>query len=1427
MTTETTTTTNPDTPRVFSAAELAKCRALLAEGAAKLVSKESGTWRKAAAQDGQTGWEYKAYVRLVRKWERISEGDRALCEEFLRRYASAGNQSEGLEVTDPKADRETYKGTWKMVRTALSVLRTDPAGQGVFQTLVWPAEFDGEFGEFCAESSPLHHEDAKAFANAPEPPSTHAHANVKGHIYRVNATVNPEDGTWQGQEVDDIARTPPLFGTWSRSADSWTLRIRGEHREWPLFQTPGATTAEELQELAEGFAAEEDSENSEGSEDSEVPAIQELDWAHAVMTSTADMDPYGMFSVSVEIVFPVATLVATVRVQKRQVEVSASYSNLAVPPTLADATAALPTTDAATYAALDDLADYFIVDGGAPRKNEFGLLDGTVTWRIPVQDSTVGNGGGLAGTWSRSAERLTLRIRGDYQVSPPFPVAGAASVAGILALAQPFRGSAPEGASPVWDRPVMTSSADMDAYGLFSVTAEIAWPVPQVARHAHAHDRYIDIDFSFSNRSAVPTAAELGGGGLSDALSAYAVLASGGVPRKNEFGLLDGSGTWRIPRTRLTGWIRVRNDGGENPVYRCRGWNLPGDAQRAGSASVPSAATCTVKVTVTLPVSGGRFEVDGEGYVSGTDVRLPAGTHTVSFPAVPGYVAPAAFQTQGGTYTRAYSAIPGSAGAPVEAFRIDAARGVWWPEAESEWADECDEGGFYRSGGVLYRFDGEDFVVVAESAAQAVDAQEGTYTVREAMKAGKIYRVDGVAPEFYRRRPGHVPRGGAVGQRLTFYSADALLLDNDDHAVGFLDGLDTWSISTDSEPEEPAPNTVYLGSNGAVVVGAADGQETVHWLVTANGAVAEAAIFEPVDVAGASASIGWVDFSHACEAGTCYVTRSGSWFCNGTTVAAVSPVECLWLDRETARFVDEEDAEDVEDCEADGHYLFDGTLWHWDGEAMVNVTEGAVRVAAVDTETARVAVTPEADCLYWDSNEGDLYARSASDTSSLVALDWVGATSVDAETGTYVCNGSSVTPTETCIVFAEATDEWYRIEVDGTTRTTTLLVSPVVLEAVSSESGGRILGWVDAELGEHYAVRRETDTAFYCCHLDGDNHAVLEEIEPEECQWLDARTGKWAAGYFFESAAVAGTFYAWNGSVWYFDGTAFGERNEAERAEAVQLGTAENPVLVASADTANGTVVLWGDETQTAVAAVAGTVYLDVSGAGLGTYYRHDGTALAAWTPTASAVVEAGGGGGAGEGWFGAGSDGSMYFLTVPFPVAWRWRPDEYCCTTSVQLEFNDFGLVDAVWTVELEKNPWWGNGNGVTFVCDRDFPRSVLYAHEYTQYRNGAGYQTGNWVDEHGNNVSTASEAETASGTVQTKKYKLVTTTGTVTIKAFSTLSRAAAAANIAARAQANPDLYHYKVHSDLSRHGHWWVVTLHEDRREKVEYTLTVTTK
>lgn len=535
MSGETTTTLNGQT---LSPQDMAHVRKLLSEDAAVLVECVRFNVRGA---DGSVS----PRRRMVRQWPRISDGERALCEAYLGVYASADNTTPSATVSNPKAGRETYAGAWRMIRTDLSRIRTDPAQQGVYQTLLFPADRDGNSGEFCSEDSVLHHEDAQLFSEASALPAQHAQATA-GTIIRLNFNVDPETGLYSGQVVTDTAKPSAIYGTWSRSADRWTLRIRGEHCAAPLFPRASQTATADILALAAGIGA-------------------------------------------------------------------------------------------------------------------------------------------------------------------PFP-----------------------GPAPSLSNPVLVSNADMDQYGLFSVTAEVSFPIAQLLAVAHAHRRYIDIDVSFGNRASVPTLdeAKTAANPPSGGIAGFEVVASFSA-RQNEFGLLDGSMTWRLPLAEKFGWCRVSSDE-ENPAWRYWAWNQNGDWSPSGGET--PAATGTLLVKSSPRDIGAFFTVSKQGlgewsFPCGTTVTLPAGTgYALSYTAPDGYTAPAGigFTISDGVDTVLagnFAAIEGGIAAPVAALYVRPQDNVALLEDELE---DCPVDTWYFLKGVYIDADGERSV------------REGEYFYDDLSEAGVI-----------------------------------------------------------------------------------------------------------------------------------------------------------------------------------------------------------------------------------------------------------------------------------------------------------------------------------------------------------------------------------------------------------------------------------------------------------------------------------------------------------------------------------------------------------------------------------------------------------------------------------------------------------------------------------------------------------------
>jgi hypothetical protein len=137
-------------------------------------------------------------IRLTRKWEAIPDRYRESLEAVLRARTYE---------TDPVADGETRTGRWKVLRVYSSSTKTAMGEQGIFETLLYWPESYGAFGDYCAESGVLHHEDAQVFFDSPVPADC-AHLLTAGVVYTASNRIDPETGLWNGELRTDIARTP-------------------------------------------------------------------------------------------------------------------------------------------------------------------------------------------------------------------------------------------------------------------------------------------------------------------------------------------------------------------------------------------------------------------------------------------------------------------------------------------------------------------------------------------------------------------------------------------------------------------------------------------------------------------------------------------------------------------------------------------------------------------------------------------------------------------------------------------------------------------------------------------------------------------------------------------------------------------------------------------------------------------------------------------------------------------------------------------------------------------------------------------------------------------------------------------------------------------------------------------------------------------
>lgn len=214
----------------WPAEKLTRIRALLAEDAAVLVQKYGVDY---AGGDGAT----RSRTKLVRRWPRISDGDRADCEAFLRAYSSAKNAEPSRTVTDPQADKEVHPGTWRPTRTDLSRIKTDPNEQGVYQTLVCPADAADGDGAWPSEEDWLHHVHTESATGA-APLQLPCGRPPRGTRLSVDARLDKETGEWDSQKRTDESR-PDTYAYTDGTPLATSAHVKGEHQD----EVPSATAS--------------------------------------------------------------------------------------------------------------------------------------------------------------------------------------------------------------------------------------------------------------------------------------------------------------------------------------------------------------------------------------------------------------------------------------------------------------------------------------------------------------------------------------------------------------------------------------------------------------------------------------------------------------------------------------------------------------------------------------------------------------------------------------------------------------------------------------------------------------------------------------------------------------------------------------------------------------------------------------------------------------------------------------------------------------------------------------------------------------------------------------------------------------------------------------------------------------------------------
>lgn len=200
---------------------VARVKRLLSEENAKLASYTNTSFLFGDGNTHQT-------TKMVRFWSKISDGERVVAEDYLKAYASVKNTTESIYVVDPMADGEVREGRWRVSSVSSTMLKTDPAQQGVYEVLVlWPEGFGGD-GSFCVESSPLHHEDATQEYMASAPVDV-GHVSVIGEIRTARNSLDVETGLWNTELRVDQSREFGPVSTFSGSADESTEEISAEN----------------------------------------------------------------------------------------------------------------------------------------------------------------------------------------------------------------------------------------------------------------------------------------------------------------------------------------------------------------------------------------------------------------------------------------------------------------------------------------------------------------------------------------------------------------------------------------------------------------------------------------------------------------------------------------------------------------------------------------------------------------------------------------------------------------------------------------------------------------------------------------------------------------------------------------------------------------------------------------------------------------------------------------------------------------------------------------------------------------------------------------------------------------------------------------------------------------------------------------------
>lgn len=375
----------------WTSEKLAKARHLLAEEKAVLVQKgavEYGTGSSGARRTRQ---------KIVRQWPQVSDGDRALCDAYLLEYASAANDAPGHIVHDPKTDRETFPGDWRPTRTDLSRLKTDPREQGVYQTLLFPADASDVDGEWPSEENWLNHVHTQTSTGS-APLQLPCARPSRGTRLSVDSRLDKESGEWESQKRTDRVR-PDTYSyrdgspietsthekgehqssvpTPSLPADGHTLRLEVDMDPYGTFSTHKVDT--EAHEKSTGEYTASDNALQSTTEEN-VRNAEEAPNAGENETVNARLNEFGRVDFTKTKTTPKPADATAEADEWSEKTTSLAYRNADAPKNAIDG--------------VED--DNAIVPSATAHKNEFGKFDGSVQVTVPVPQTsgpyTVENG---------------------------------------------------------------------------------------------------------------------------------------------------------------------------------------------------------------------------------------------------------------------------------------------------------------------------------------------------------------------------------------------------------------------------------------------------------------------------------------------------------------------------------------------------------------------------------------------------------------------------------------------------------------------------------------------------------------------------------------------------------------------------------------------------------------------------------------------------------------------------------------------------------------------------------------------------------------------------------------------------------------------------------------------------------------------------